>query len=153
MANLLIRCSPHSQGRRLALGCHHRRNPARSKWQVSCSRPFHSSRVHLQVFICLNLNGKFLFLCTFCQRKTLMIGPDSARTIRSVQRRAFLFVTRVGSQGSLTPVGITDVPNSLDGHPVNCCDSNLSLSGRLCLRVHRTVRHNSNPLLSAAHCG
>jgi hypothetical protein len=33
--------APHSQGSHLALGCHHRRSPARGKWLVSClSFPF-----------------------------------------------------------------------------------------------------------------
>ena len=47
-----------------------------------------------QVFICLNLNGRFL-LCPFCQRRTLMIGLDSARNIRSIQPGKFSFVIRV----------------------------------------------------------
>ncbi|KAF8504385.1 hypothetical protein F5888DRAFT_739430 [Russula emetica] len=48
------------------------------------------------------------------------------------------------------------VPASLDGHLVNCCDSNLSRSDRLCpRRVYRTVRHNTFSFFSAltAHCG
>jgi hypothetical protein len=79
-----------------------------------------------------------------------MIGLDPARNIRSIQLRAFFLVTRVSSYVSLTPLGITDVPASRDGHLVNCCDSNLSQSGGLCLRRgHRTVRHNSISFFSA----
>ena len=44
----------------------------------------------LQVFICLNLNGRLLF-CPFCQQRTLMIGLDSTQNIRSIQLREFVF--------------------------------------------------------------
>ncbi len=63
----------------------------------------------------------------------------------------------MGNNVSLTPPpsrGMTDVPSSLDGRLINCCDSNLSRSGRLCLhRVYQTVRHNSTRFFPALTFG
>ena len=84
----------HSQGSYLDLGCHHCRNPAGGKWLVPCACPFIHCEFMSQVFICLNLNGRFL-LCPFCQRRTLTIGLDSAQNIRSIQQGKSLLVNRV----------------------------------------------------------
>ena len=37
----------------------------------------------------------------------------------------------------------TDVPNSLDDHNVHRRDTDVSLSSKLCIRVHRSVRSTS----------
>jgi len=110
-------CCSHSQGSHWALGCHHSRRSTRGKWPVSCTRPSTYRDISSQVFICLNLNGILLPFCPFCLQKTL-IRFDSVRNFRSVRRCASLFLC-VGSFGSLTPLEITDVPDSLD-----CCLDN-----------------------------
>ena len=74
-----------------------------------------------------------------------MIGLDYARNIRSIQLREFLLLVWCRYESSTpSPLGFSDVPDSLDCHHVNCCDSNSSQSGKLCHRV-RSVRHDTIP--------
>ena len=55
--------------------------------------------------------------------------------IRFAQPRAFFIVTTRGSSHGI-PYLDTDVPASLSDCAVNCCDTSLSQSIRICLRIH-----------------
>jgi hypothetical protein len=62
--------------------------------------------------------------------------------ISFAQSRAFLLLQRGGGSHGI-PFLDTDVPAPGSDCDVNCCDTDLSQSSGLCLRVHRHVLHSS----------
>ena len=68
--------------------------------------------------------------------------------ISSAQPRAF-FLSRRGEGSHGKPFLDTDVPDPLSDGDVNCCDTDLSQSGRLCPRARRHVLLSPIPLSPA----
>ena len=100
-----------------------------------------------QVFLILNLNGRStLFLIYY-------VNADLDPEILGLFNPVCYFLTRAGSQVYLIPLYIIDVPASLGGDLINCCDSNLSQSGRpLLLRSHQPVKTQFYPNPLNAYC-
>jgi hypothetical protein len=68
--------------------------------------------------------------------------------ISFAQRRAFLLLRRGGGSHGL-PFLDTDIPDSRSDCDDNCCDTDVSESSGLCLRVDRDVLPSSIPLSPA----
>jgi len=72
--------------------------------------------------------------------------------ISSVQHRTFLLIyCLVVEAFMLRLFRNTDVSAPRGDHKYNRCDTDISLSGRLYLRVHRHVLHSSIPFFTRAH--
>ncbi|SRR6266404_4957215 len=97
-----------------------------------------------QVFIILNLNG--IVACSSVSVKDNELNAMIHNSF--AQPRAFLLLRRTGGSHNI-PLLDTDVSAPLSGYDVNCCDTDVSQSSGLCLRVHRHVLISSIPLSPA----